>query len=132
MFLLYLIQYLHLHHPSSKMKINPVFFILSLLVTLVFSYASFVFCHNNFKLLYTILGSIGILMQLTVIVSANYNNPRLSINLKTFSSIFFIINLIILMLFINKSSQMEVFIITYILYMTIYIGVAYSIYKTKV
>jgi hypothetical protein len=113
------------------MKINPFYSFVILLLTAIIAYSTSVYCQNNFLLLYTIVGSSVIMVNLLFLFAISFNNIRTSINIKTLSSLFLIINLALLFYFSSENKTKSSFIIVFALMFLIHISIVFSISKVK-
>jgi hypothetical protein len=113
------------------MKLNPFYSFVILLLTAILAYAISVYSQNNFKLLFIIVGSSVILVNLLLLFAIRFNSIRTSINIKTLSSLFLIINLALLFYFSSENKTESSFIIVFALIFMLYISIVYSISKVK-
>jgi hypothetical protein len=113
------------------MKINSFFLLVSLLLTAIFAYACNVYCQNNFKTLFIVASSLGTLLYFIFLLAINYNNSRTSINIKTLSSLFLLINISLLFYFSAENSDVSAFVILYSIILLLYASLVYAIYKIK-
>jgi hypothetical protein len=111
------------------MKINSFFLLVSLLLTAIFAYACNVHCQNNFKTLFIVASSLGTLVYFIFLLAINYNNSRTSINIKTLSSFFLLINISLLFYFSTKNSAESAFVLLYSIILLLYSSLVYAIYK---
>ncbi len=122
---------LRLLFKIHDMKINPFYSFVILLLTAIIAYSTSVYCQNNFLLLYTIVGSSVIMVNLLFLFAISFNNIRTSINIKTLSSLFLIINLALLFYFSSENKTKSSFIIVFALMFLIHISIVFSISKVK-
>jgi hypothetical protein len=113
------------------MKINPFFLLITLMLAALVSYASFVYCQNNFKLLFTIIGGAATFLYLLFLFAINFDNTRTSINIKTLSVLFMSINVGLLIYFAGVDCTESSFVILYSLILLIYSSIVYSIANVK-
>jgi hypothetical protein len=111
------------------MKINPFYFIIALLFSAIVAYSIQIYCQNNFKLLYTIFGTIGTLVYFTFFIAAQFNNVRTTINVKTGTSVFLLLNFLMLFYFAGVNRTESAFIIGYSLILLAYASIVYFIAK---
>ena len=114
------------------MKLKPFFLLISLLLTAIFAYACNVYCQNNFKTLFIVGSSLGTLVYFIFLIAINYNNSRTSINIKTLSSLFLLINISLLFYFSTENSAESAFIILYSIILLLYTSLVYAICKIKI
>jgi hypothetical protein len=113
------------------MKTNSFFLLVSLLLTAIFAYAYNVYCQNNFKTLFIVASSLGTLVYFIFLLAINYNNSRTSINIKTLSSLFLLINISLLFYFSTENSSESAFVILYSIILLLYGSFVYAILKLK-
>lgn len=111
------------------MKINPFYFLIALLLSALVAYATHIYGYNNFKLLYTIFGTLGTLVYFTFFIAAQFNNVRTTINVKTGTSVFLLLNFFILFYFAGINRTESAFIIGYSLILVVYVSIVYFISK---
>jgi 4-amino-4-deoxy-L-arabinose transferase-like glycosyltransferase len=111
------------------MKINPFYFVISLLLSALVAYGTQIYGHNNFKLLYTIFGTLGTLVYFTFFIAAQFNNVRTTINVKTGTSLFLLLNFLMLFYFAGINRTESAFIIGYSLIIVAYASIVYFIAK---
>ena len=113
------------------MKLKPFFLLVILILVALVSYTSMIYCQNSFKLFYTILGSAASFFYLLFLLAINFENTRTSINIKTVSSLFMVINIALLIYFAGANRTESSFIIVYSLLLLLYSIIVYSIAKVK-
>jgi len=111
------------------MKINPFYFIIALLLSALVAYSIQIYCQNNFKLLYSIFGTLGTLVYFIFFIAVQFNNVRTSINVKTATSVFLLLNLILLFYFAGINRTESAFVIIYSLVLLVYASIVYFISK---
>jgi 4-amino-4-deoxy-L-arabinose transferase-like glycosyltransferase len=111
------------------MKINPFYFYISLSLSALVGYAIQTYGHNNFKLLYTIFGTLGTLVYFTFFIAAQFNNVRTTINVKTVTSVFLLLNFLMLFYFAGINRTESAFIIGYSLILVAYASIVYFVAK---
>jgi hypothetical protein len=111
------------------MKINPIFTLIALFLTGIFSYSLYVFSENDFKTIYVSLGSICIGIYLCSLIGVNFGDTRKNINIKTLTSFFLLLQIIILVYFSFQNKFLPSFIISTGLLMIIYLASSFFISK---
>jgi prepilin signal peptidase PulO-like enzyme (type II secretory pathway) len=111
------------------MKINPFYFVISLLLSALVAYGTQIYGQNNFKLLYTIFGTLGTLVYFTFFLAAQFNDVRTTINVKTGTSVFLLFNFIMLFYFASIDRTESAFVIFYSLVLLVYASIVYLISK---
>lgn len=111
------------------MKINPFLFIISLLLSALVAYSMQIYGHNNFNLLYTIFGTLGTLVYFTFFIAAQFSDVRTTINVKTSTSVFLLLNFIMLFYFAGINRTESAFVISYSLILLVYASIVYFISK---
>ena len=111
------------------MKINPFLFIISLLLTALVAYGTQIYGQNNFKLLYTIFGTLGTFVYFIFFISARFNDVRTTINVKTSTSVFLLLNFFMLFYFAGINRTESAFVIIYSLILLVYASIIYFISK---
>ncbi len=113
------------------MKLNPFFLLIALVLAVIVSYTAVVYCENNFKVLFTVLGGSGSFCYLLFLLAINFENTRTSINIKTLSVLFMAINVGLLIYFTGVNRTESSFVIVYSLILLMYSSILYSIAKVK-
>jgi hypothetical protein len=111
------------------MKIQPFFLFIALIVTALVVYTCLVYCQNNFKFLYTALGSFGSFIYFLFLIAIQFKNTRTSINIRALSALFFMINTGMLLYFSGVNVTASAFLILYTAHLLLYSSLVYSITK---
>ena len=94
-------------------------------------YTFYTFTSNNFKLLYAILAGFGSWVYFMYMFVVNNSDVRKNINCKALSSIFLLIHLIIMVIYLFPERRMETFVILFIFKMLVYLGLLYGLLQKQ-
>jgi hypothetical protein len=111
------------------MKINPIFTLIALFLTGIVSYSLYVFSENDFKTIYVSVGSICSGIYLCSLIGVNFGDIRKNINLKTLTSFFLFLQIIILVYFSFQNRFFPSFIISSSLLLSLFLGLSFFINK---
>ena len=113
------------------MKLNFVQSIIAIAVSLLIAYGFFSFHESENKILLSISSFVFLVVTLIVTISASFESPRTTTNLKTISGIFFVVAFISNLVFTFISFSVPSYLIINGLLLLIYILITYSINKAK-
>lgn len=112
-------------------RINYFFALLAILFTAVTTYALWVYSGNSFKPLYVSVAATSTLTYLFFTMAFAHQNEKKTINVRTLSVFFFIINIFQLLYFSGADRGESAFVISASLIILSYIAFIYAITRAK-
>ena len=118
------------------MKINTIRFVIALLISILIGYGFYAFWQETTKgsqlhIIIIISSFIYSLVSLSNMFCINYNSGRTTTLVRTVSSIFFAIGIIVLLLFSKLFSSVPAFIISIGIIFLVYFLIIYSLVKSN-
>jgi hypothetical protein len=113
------------------MKINFIPTIIAIAISGLISYGFYSFHNSNNKLLLS-SGSFAFLaLTLIFTIAVNFDLPRTKINIRTVSSLFFVVSLVSNLTFSSREFTKPIYVIINGILLLTYIFTIYSIHKSK-
>jgi hypothetical protein len=109
------------------MKINIVFLFLSFFLSIIIGYAAYTFSSNDFKLFYVISGTSALSIYFFSATALRHADTRKTINLRAVSSIFILIQMLIMFFYSSAGHMIQGFIIWTSLIIIAFFFIAYTI-----
>lgn len=88
-------------------------------------YTFFTYTSNTFKLVYAIIGGFATWVYLMLMFVVKSKDVRKAVNFKTLSTIFLIIHLIIMVIYLFPDRKLETFVIILLFKFLSYLGLLY-------
>ena len=113
-----------------KIRIYPFLFVAA--ISFLISVICYKISLNNFKLLYTYSAFLSNFMLLFFMLAVKFNDVRTGINVKTCSTLFITLNILLLYMFGSINSTRFSFVIVISFLFLIYLGILYFITQKEV
>lgn len=113
------------------MKTNYIYLVIALVMALLISYFCQQYAVNSFKTIYIIGTGMSSFLLLGFLLSIEFPDKRTTINIKALSSLFFLINTIVILFFAFGADAASAYLVITSFLLIIYLGIVYSIAKAK-
>jgi hypothetical protein len=113
------------------MKANNTLLLIFSMMALLVGYTFYTFTSNNFKLYYAVLGAFVTWVYFMFLFVVKNEDIRKTINYKVLSTVFLIIHLVVMVIYLFPDRKLETFIIIILFTLLSYIGFLFGILQKQ-